>query len=237
MNSVLVKIWMSVLIAAVCAYGAYSVMRSRGYFDDPPPPVEEPIQVVELKPGSQPLPELADVKLVERSGANLRWNELQGQPWVANIFYTRCQKECSMLSMRIRELQQTIPDVRFVSITCDPNNDKIEVLRAYADSLQADPLRWFFATGDIRDIQAASRALFGFAAKKLDHSPYLALMDREGKFVDMYNGMSTASVQELAEKLKELAAEGKNNPAASGQDQANEMKDATATTAAPAANQ
>lgn len=58
-------------------------------------------------------------------------------------------------------------------------------------------------------------------------------MDREGKFVDMYNGMSTTSVQELAEKLKELAAEGKINPAECNSQK--ETKDATATTAVQAA--
>ncbi|MEX2185695.1 MAG: SCO family protein [Pirellulales bacterium] len=204
MNSVLVKIWVGVLLVAVGAYGTFTVLRKSGYFATEAKPEEEPPQVVELKPGAQPLPELADVKLIERSGANFRWSQLKGQPWVANVFYTQCKKECTFLSYQIRGLQNDLPGVRFVSITCDPDDDTPEKLRQYADDFTADPARWYFVTGDMRDIKRASKAIFGFALAREEHAPYLALMDGESRFVGMYDGLSRQSIAELEAKVKEL---------------------------------
>jgi cytochrome oxidase Cu insertion factor (SCO1/SenC/PrrC family) len=204
MNSVLVKTWVGVLVLVVGGYGAYTALRMNGYFSADAKPTEEPPQVVDLKPGAQPLPELADVKLIERSGANFRWSQLEGQPWVANIFYTQCKKECTFISHQIRGLQTDLSGVRFVSITCDPDDDTPERLREYADGLSADPARWFFVTGDMREIKLASKALFGFALRREEHAPYLALMDSESRFVGIYDGLSRQSIVELEAKIKEL---------------------------------
>jgi protein SCO1/2 len=180
MNGVLVKIWVGVLLLAVGGYGAYTALRASGYFAAEPQPTEESPKVVELKPGEALLPQLADVKLVERSGANFRWSQLEGQPFVANVFFSNCMKECSILSAQIAYLQRAVPDVRFVSITCDPDRDTLPTLQRYAEQYQAAPGRWFFLTGDMRDIQRATTVLFGFPTKRIDHSPYLALMDADG---------------------------------------------------------
>lgn len=204
MNSVLVKVWIGVLLVALGGYGAFTILRMGGYFAEDAPPPAEPRRIVELKPGEELLSQLADVELVERSGANFRWSQLEGQPWVANVFYTTCTKECVMLSAQVGYLQRSLSDVRFVSITCDPDRDDTSTLRKYAEQYQADPARWFFLTGDMRDIRRATEVLFGFPTKRIDHSPYLALMDAQGRFVEMYSVTQPRTVEMLKAKIKEL---------------------------------
>ncbi len=208
MNGVLVKIWVTVLLVAVGGYGTYTALRLGGYFAPEAKPPEESPRVVVLEAGTKLLPELTDVKLIERSGANFRWSQLEGQPWVANVFFTTCTKECTLVMHQIRGLQEQLPDVRFVSITCDPERDTLEALRTSADNLRADPSRWFFVTGDMRDIRRATEVMFGFPTKRIDHSPYLVLMDAEGRFVEMFNGLSYQGMRELAAKIEQLQSGG-----------------------------
>ncbi len=226
MNSVLVKIWIAVLLAAIGAYGVFTALRMAGYFAAEDQPTEPAPKIVELKPGEDILTSLADVKLVERSGANLRWSELKGQPWVANIFFATCPKECILISHQVRLLQHNTVGVRFVSITCDPERDTPDALQKYAQQYQADPQRWFFATGDMQQIQRASEAIFGFGVKRVEHAPYLALIDRDGKFVGMYSGISTQSMKELrAELAKLLSPDRPVSPDRATNEQAKNSKD------------
>ncbi|MBI4640817.1 MAG: SCO family protein, partial [Candidatus Tectomicrobia bacterium] len=64
--------------------------------------------------------------------------------------YTQCTETCPMQSLQISRLQAEFamePDLRFVSITVDPERDTPEVLARYAERYQADPERWLFLTG------------------------------------------------------------------------------------------
>jgi protein SCO1 len=205
MSSVLVKIWLGVLLLGLGAYGGYTALRLGGFFDADSKPEGERT-IVELKPGEPIMPALADVKLIQSSGANLRWSELKGQPWVANVFFATCPTECILISHQVRNLQLTTENARFVSITCDPERDDLEALQKYAQQYHADPARWFFATGEMTQINRASEAIFRFGVARAQHRPYLALIDRDGKFVGMYSGISHESMNELREELAKLTA-------------------------------
>jgi protein SCO1/2 len=212
MNSVLVKIWLGVLLLALGGYGGYTALRLGGYFDANDKPEDAAPKIVELKLGDPILPALADVKLIQSSGANMRWEELKGQPWVANVFFATCPTECILISHQVRNIQLSIPNVRFVSITCDPERDDLEALQKYAKQYHADPARWFFATGEMTEINRASEAIFGFGVKRVQHLPYLVLIDREGKFVGMYSGVSHESMNELRRKIARLTEPAPRSP-------------------------
>ena len=53
-----------------------------------------------------------------------------------------------MISSRMSELQKPLEktDVHLVSFSVDPDKDTPEVLRGYAEKLQAEPGRWDFLT-------------------------------------------------------------------------------------------
>jgi cytochrome oxidase Cu insertion factor (SCO1/SenC/PrrC family) len=142
---------------------------------------------VTLEPGPRPLTGLEQYPLIERSGANFKFDRLAGHVWVADVFFTACPHECKMLTAQLRGLQNDFSDLRLVSVTCDPDNDTPEKLRQYADENGALTGRWFFLTGKMYDIQGVCQELFGHAPKGIEHSRRVAVIDREGRWHGMYD--------------------------------------------------
>ena len=91
-------------------------------------------------------PKLEDFELTERSGRTFHPRDLRGQVWVVSFFFSTCIGPCQRLNSNIAAMQQDpdLADVRWVSITVDPDNDTIEVLQRYADRFHANPDRWLF---------------------------------------------------------------------------------------------
>ncbi len=109
----------------------------------------QPIQVrprIRLAPG---------FVLTDQNGQRLTSEDLRGHIVLYNFTYTRCRPPCPQTSQTMREVQDRLDEldvrdvpVTLVTISLDPEHDTPERLRAYAESLGADPARWRFATGD-----------------------------------------------------------------------------------------
>ena len=144
--------------------------------------------------------ELPHFTLTERSGQPFDSASLLGKVWVADFFFTSCPGTCLMLSNRMKEIHQATAkdgDVRFVSISTDPEVDTPAVLQKYAASLGADG-RWSFLTGPRAAIFELSIAGFKLALADADgvdvkekfiHSTKLVLVDRHGWIRDYYDGI------------------------------------------------
>ena len=101
-----------------------------------------------------------DFSLVERTGRRVTLADLRGKVWLANFIYTQCTETCPLQSAEVARLQREFGearDLRFVSITVDPEHDKPAVLREYASRYQADPERWLFLTGSKAAIYALAK--------------------------------------------------------------------------------
>ncbi len=111
----------------------------------------------------RPYGEVPDFALVERSGRQVTRADLLGKVWVVNFMFTRCVDACPLQSHRMARLQETFaqePDVRWVSITVDPEHDTPEVLSQYAAHFAAHAQRWLFLTGDQQIIYRLAREGF-----------------------------------------------------------------------------
>lgn len=107
-----------------------------------------------------PVPNFA---FVERSGRTVTLADLRGAVWLANFIYTQCTETCPLQSAEVARLQREFPgapDLRFVSITVDPEHDTSATLAAYATRYGADPDRWLFLTGSKAAIYALAREGF-----------------------------------------------------------------------------
>ena len=110
-----------------------------------------------------------DFSLLQRDGRRITLADLRGKVWIANFIYTHCTDTCPLQSARMARLQEELngePDIRFVSITVDPELDTPEVLSEYASRFGADRNRWLFLTGEKRIIYAL--ALQGFRLSVAD---------------------------------------------------------------------
>ena len=102
----------------------------------------------------KPLPVLGVIprfQLLAQTGSAFDSRTLDGHIWIANFIYTTCDGPCPMMSRQMRGIQNSTsssPDVKLVSFTVDPARDTPEVLAKYAQTLKADPARWYFLTGE-----------------------------------------------------------------------------------------
>lgn len=124
--------------------------------------------------------------------------DLRGKVWVANFIFTHCNGPCPMLSRRMKELQDKLPDgIGFLTFTIDPARDSLGELRKYALRFGADPHRWFFVTGEKADLYRLFEEGFKVVAEedkarplaeRFVHTTMLVLIDARGQIRGYYNG-------------------------------------------------
>jgi len=177
MKTIWLPLTMSVAVALGSGYVFWRAWRQLSYEQDS----------VELtQPVATPRPvevDLDDVTLTERSGRDFRFEELDGEVWVASYFFTSCTGSCFKLNQTLQQLQQTpaFESVRFVSITCDPETDSTDVLSQYADRFEADPDRWLFCRGPQQEVEQLAQGAFKLGIAKRTHTDRAVVVDRDGQ--------------------------------------------------------
>ncbi len=121
------------------------------------------------------------------------FQDFRGQTVVLSFIYTRCKdpRMCPLVSANFHLLQKKLADlpVHLVEITLDPAFDTPTVLADYGQRFDADPTRWTLGTGPtqvVNDFAASfGIAVFPDQAVGLIHSERTAIIDRNGKIVDL----------------------------------------------------
>ena len=100
----------------------------------------------------EPLPIISKVSpfsLTNHLGREVTESDLFGNPWLANIIFTRCPTICPQITQTISKLLPKIGrDVKIISLTTDPEFDSPDILNRFAKANQASSTNWFFLTGD-----------------------------------------------------------------------------------------
>ncbi len=121
-----------------------------------------------------------------------------------------------MISTRMSELQKPLEktDVHLISFSVDPEKDKPEVLRRYAEKLRADPNRWDFLTGPKSTIYKLSHDGFKLAVSDGTdeagipvHSTRMVLVDRHGEIRGYYEATAADAVTKLLADTSHLLRE------------------------------
>ena len=196
MNSLAVKIWLSILLLLVGVYAVYSGVRLLK--------MQEPIdpkRTLNMKPARP----LTDFKFVERSGEPVGLADLEGEIFVINFFFANCPASCLRLNQTVAALQQEFKDadVRFVSITVEPTTDTPERLQTYAAQFGADPVRWWFLNAPLADVQDLGDAL-KVNVRGNAHTTELIVVDRAGIVRGAYDFESPLKMANLKKDLRQL---------------------------------
>jgi protein SCO1/2 len=155
-------------------------------------------------------------QLVNQDGQPFGSAELIGKIWIADFIFTTCPGPCPIISTRMSELQKPLEktDVHLVSFTVDPAKDTPEVLRGYAQKLQAQAGRWDFLTGPSSTIYNLSRNGFKLAVSDGGeqtgipvHSTRMALVDRHGEIRGYYDATEADAVTKLLADTNHLLRE------------------------------
>jgi protein SCO1/2 len=99
------------------------------------------------------LSQLPDYELVSGDGTPYGSEELRGQVYITNFFFTSCRSICPAMMKGMARLQdgfaqRNVDGIRLVSISVDPENDTPSVLATYATAIGVNPRRWTLLTGD-----------------------------------------------------------------------------------------
>ncbi len=154
-----------------------------------------------------------EFQLINQDGKNFGSADLRGKIWIADFVYSTCPGPCPMISSRMSELQKPLEktDVHLVSFTVDPAKDTPEVLRKYAEELQAEPGRWDFLTGPQSTIYNLSRNGFKLAVSEENkipiHSTRMILVDRHGDIRGYYDATEADAVTKLVADTTHLLRE------------------------------
>jgi protein SCO1/2 len=155
-------------------------------------------------------------ELINQDGQRFGSTQLLGKIWIADFIYTTCPGPCPMISSRMSELQKPLEktDVHLVSFTVDPARDTPQILRGYAEKLQAEPDRWDFLTGSQSTIYSLSRNGFklgisdGSEEKGIPvHSTRMILVDRHGEIRGYYDAAETDGMTKLLADTNHLLRE------------------------------
>lgn len=151
----------------------------------------------------------AEFVLTDQRGEPFDSRSLAGQVWVGSFFFTNCPAVCWRQNQALAAIQQTNPDskVKFVSISCDPENDTPEVLTRYAERFQADPQRWVFLTGDMKEIVRIGKEAFLVSVERGTHSDRAFVVDRDGKVRGRFRVTEPDQLEKLKLLLTKLDAE------------------------------
>ena len=142
-------------------------------------------------------------QLTNQNGQPFGSAQLSGKIWIADFIYTTCPGPCPMISSRMSELQKPLQktDVHLVSFSVNPEKDTPEVLRGYADKLQAEPGRWDFLTGAKPAIYKLSHDSFKLAVSDGSdaqgipvHSTRIVLVDRHGQIRGYYDATEPEAI-------------------------------------------
>ncbi len=165
----------------------------------------------------EPLPVLAvlpEFSLIERSGSALDRAFLAGRPIVVDFVYTRCPTSCPRLTARMKELEKRLPagsTARLLSISVDPDYDRPEVLRRYAESWRVGE-RWLLVTGERTEIRELIRNGFLLpveeipqdAASPILHSNRFALIDGQGRLRATYDALEEGALERILADLQQI---------------------------------
>jgi len=133
--------------------------------------------------------------LTTQNGENFSDRDLVGRPHLMFFGYTNCQDICHTTLFEMSEIMRALgPDANVggVFVTVDPEHDTPQILKTYLESF--DP-RIVGLTGS-RDAVDAMLKEFRIFSKQaagdkngysVDHNTVVFLMDKEGRFVSVFN--------------------------------------------------
>jgi protein SCO1/2 len=205
-NSLAVKLWLSVVLLAVAAYGAYSGVKALRRHEEMQSNPKSRLSLRPIRP-------LADFEFTERDGRKVRLAELEGKVFVVNFFFANCPGTCRILNDKIATLHKKFgPEgVQFVSVTIDPSSDTPDRLANYAKAFGADE-HWWYVTGPLENTQDLAHAMHlatpGYnETGSLTHTDEIVVVDRAGVIRGAFDHRDPEKLKAAGRKIEELLAE------------------------------
>jgi protein SCO1/2 len=166
-------------------------------------------------------------ELTDQNNQKISNKDYEGKVYVLEFFFSTCPSICPIMNKNMIEIQNEFfanPNFGQVSISINPENDTVEVLKNHAKNLGVTSNNWHFLTGDKEYIMNLSNKGFNIYAGQNDkvaggfeHSGLFALVDKKGMIrcrkddqgnpIMYYDGLEKEGVNAIKQDIKLLLEE------------------------------
>jgi protein SCO1 len=159
-----------------------------------------------------------------QEGKLITQKDVAGKVYIAEYFFTTCRGICPKMNSNVRKIYQEYagePDFRVLSYTVDPETDTVARMKRYADSLGADPAKWWFLTGRKDSLYNLARESYLLDDPKNNtinineqfiHTQFVALVDKSGRVRKIYDSLKKEELDELDKDIRTLLKEEASAP-------------------------
>ncbi len=176
-----------------------------------------PKEPVAAKSGSTPdtiYHTIADFSFISQDSSLITQETVKGKIYIADFFFTTCKSICPKMTNHLMRVQHEFADdteVVLLSHTVDPESDTPPVLADYAKKHNVVKGKWFFVTGDKKQLYDIARNSYYITAMPGDgtgddfiHSEKIVLIDKDRRIRGFYDGTDYLEMTRLIEEVKLL---------------------------------
>jgi cytochrome oxidase Cu insertion factor (SCO1/SenC/PrrC family) len=117
-----------------------------------------------------------DTLLRTESDRTIRFysDALKDKVVLINFVFTQCGDTCPLITARLVQVKKELGeafgrDVRFISVSVDPEHDRPQDLVRFAKKFDAMHPEWWFLTGDKANVDLVLKKLGAFTAERESH--------------------------------------------------------------------
>jgi protein SCO1/2 len=158
--------------------------------------------------------QIADFSFISQDSSIVTQETVKNKIYIADFFFTTCRSICPKMTNQLMRVQNAFsddPDVIIISHTVDPETDTPPVLARYAAKHNAVKGKWFFVTGDKKQLYDMARNSYYITAMEGDgtgddfiHSEKIVLIDKDKRIRGFYDGTDYYEITRLIEEVKLL---------------------------------
>jgi len=154
---------------------------------------------------------IGNFSLTDQFGRNISDSITENKIYVADFFFATCKTICPKMSDQLERVQDKFKndsDFVILSHSVNPEGDSVKVLFDYAKKHHAIKDKWFFLTGEKKQIYDLARKSYFITAMEgtggeddFIHSEKFVLIDKAGCIRGFYDGTDRSDVSRLMDEL------------------------------------
>ena len=166
-----------------------------------------------------PISYVQPFSFTDQDGKVVTERNVRGKVYLANYFFTTCKTVCPRMNNEVKKVYQHFRnenDFLILSHTSDPNTDSAQRLKRYADSMGVTNSNWIFLTGRKDSLYRQARLSYRIDDPNNNvvnieddflHTQFLALVNKKGEVVKIYDGLRQAEIEQLIKDAERLLKE------------------------------
>jgi len=166
-----------------------------------------------------PISYVQPFSFTNQDGKRVTQSDVEGKVYLANYFFTTCKSICPRMNNEVKKVYEHFRKENgflILSHTSDPETDSSSRLKWYADSMGVTTKNWIFLTGRKDSLYRQARLSYKIDdpnnnVQSIDedflHTQFLALVNKKGEVVKIYDGLKEAEVNELIKDAEKLLKE------------------------------